>query len=128
MTPQELELLTTLPSDPAYILLIDKLQAIADDLTDTIGATTDEKKTLELLPYWRALRYIVGQLRTVPGDVVALLETQYKEDLGLKPNQQTNQKVREIFKQMHNNSKTGNPYPPLESGTWGNTGGYGNLI
>jgi len=72
-------LLSGMREDPAYLLLMDKLQAVLDDLTNQLH-DADATKTQTLLPYWRAMRTIYIELRTTPLNVLSWLDELKLED------------------------------------------------
>ena len=79
ITQQEAELLASLKNDPAYLLLLSKLQYLLDNVTDELYTGT-AAQTADLLPYWKALKTIVNELRNTPAEVGNYLQTLDSKD------------------------------------------------
>lgn len=92
LTSAEAELLASLPNDPAYILLLNKLGFIVDNLTDDLHEAAPQQAA-ELLPYWKAMRSIYVELRDTPGEVGAWLANTRKP--GLSPD--TDPRINQVL-------------------------------
>lgn len=73
LNESEGKLLAGLVNDPAYMLLLEKLQAIIDSLTDRMHGASQEQ-LLEIIPVWKALRTVFIELKNTPQEVVNWLE------------------------------------------------------
>ena len=75
LTKHEAEIIAALPTDPAYILLMEKLQAAVDDVTERLYAAENHAKAVEILPYWKALRTITFELKYAPASMMQYLDS-----------------------------------------------------
>jgi hypothetical protein len=75
LTKQEAELIAALPTDPGYLLIMDKLQAAVDDVTERLYAAPTHAQAVEILPYWKALRTLVFELKYAPVNMMEYLDS-----------------------------------------------------
>lgn len=80
----ELELLANLRSDPAYMLLLDKIKALVDDLTDKLAEASKDDQA-ELFAYWKALRTIYLDLRDTPEYFASILPERDETAMQVQP-------------------------------------------
>lgn len=67
LNPTELRLLASLRTDPAYLLLVDYLEKVRDDLADELAdPNLPDAETLSKLHHWRAFRQILSIIRNQP--------------------------------------------------------------
>lgn len=98
----EVELLAGLSSDPAFMLLLSKIEALIQDASDVLlSAKTldDEDRALSM---WRALRIIHAELKFTPEDFALQVEENIQRlggNLG-QIDRISNLKLRETFRQM----------------------------
>ncbi|SRR5579871_4748855 len=100
VNPSEAELLASLGQDPAYQLLLTKIKAMVDDLTDKIHVANDEQQKT-ILPYWKALRTVYVELRDTPQEFASIVEEMgpRKPELDIQP--ATNNQLKELFLRLN---------------------------
>ena len=97
--PKELELLASLPQDPAYQLLVSKLQARIDEITDELQEA-DDLRTKDLLPYWRAFRSIYQDIILTPQSIGKQLIQEGKEQPLIENDPNVNRYLHGFYKQV----------------------------
>lgn len=75
LSKHEAEIIAALPTDPAYILLMEKLQASVDDVTEKLYSAKNNSEAAEILPYWKALKTVVFELKYAPQDMTNYLDS-----------------------------------------------------
>lgn len=63
LNPTEIELIAALASDPAYLLLLTKIEVLIDELEDKMASDTNDR---EAFFYWKAMRTIYLELKETP--------------------------------------------------------------
>jgi hypothetical protein len=79
LSKSEAFLIAGIVNDPAYILLMEKIQAGIEGLTDRLHVANREE-TADMLSYWRAMRTIYFELKNSPEQMA-----QYLEDIRIHP-------------------------------------------
>lgn len=102
MTDQEFELIASLRQDPAFLLLLDKIQARVDDLADELAYAETKHSETKLLAEWRAMRRILHELKTGPEEIGKALEEKRNEEKErlASINSVTNQKIRNVVNKL----------------------------
>ena len=132
LTYDEAQLLSTLSTDPAYLLLLDKLQAIIDSLTDKLHLATAQD-TANILPVWKALRTVYIELRNTPQEVVSWLENLRKadENIQIPPNVKTGEQLNSFLQALEKQRDTDREpqsTQDLYRNTSPNPNSFGNII
>lgn len=132
LTYDEAQLLQTLSTDPAYLLLMDKLQAVVDNLTDKLHALPT-KESQDLLPFWKAFRSIYIELRNTPEETLTWLEQVRKadDDLYIPPSIKTSEQLTNFLQTIEKQRDTRlDPRSVQELYAQGkpNTTSFGNII
>lgn len=128
LTPTDVELLGGLKDDPAYILLLDKVKALVDDLTDRLHAA-DAETNRELFPYWKALRTIYLELRDTPQEFANLLMSQGRESYGMDVKPPINNQLKEYYLKLQGiQAQTAQEMPPVRNTLHTSDKGFKNLI
>lgn len=102
LNTQEIQLLAGLKSDPAFMLLLTKIETLIEDASDVLlNAKTldDEDRALSM---WRALRVVHAELKYTPEAFAIQVEENIQNlggDLG-QIDRMSNLKLREVFKKM----------------------------
>jgi hypothetical protein len=85
LTPEELVQVAALKNDTAFVLLLDAVQAGADDLLDLIEESESSDKTNILLGHWRGLRSVLRVLRTEPNRIAGYIEALTEQGVITEP-------------------------------------------
>lgn len=94
---REIEAVAALATDPAYQLLLSKIESLIDGVTQALH--TEPKKTDQLLPYWRALKDIHAELKYTPEELLKV--TNYKEEtIDAPPNRRASQQLTEYLTKL----------------------------
>lgn len=102
LTEKEALLICGLANDPAYILLMEKLQFIIDNVTDQLHVA-DSKTIAEIMPVWKALRTVYIELKNTPQEVVDWAKTLTQTDVSSVPlNVKTGDQLKEFLKHLQN--------------------------
>lgn len=97
--PKELELLASLPGDPAYQLLVSKIAARIDELTEELHEA-DDLRTKDLLPYWRAYKSIYADIVLTPQAIGKQLIQEGKEQPLIENDPNVNRYLAGFYKQV----------------------------
>ena len=134
LNESEGKLLAGLVNDPAYMLLLEKLQAIIDTLTDRLHTATQEQ-IVEIIPVWKALRTVFIELKNTPQEVVNWLEqlraSQAEYNIELPQHIKTATQLEAFMKTLNNQKDReyeGESPSELFTGTKPNSKSYGNII
>jgi len=106
LTNPERELLAGLKTDVAYQLLLTKIEAWIDYLTDSLSRYNCPD-TEKILPYWRALKIIHLELKTTPEQIADELEMAQKalNEQVMELSQSKRLINEELYKKQTNNLK-----------------------
>jgi|HubBroStandDraft_2_1064218.scaffolds.fasta_scaffold243647_2 hypothetical protein len=86
LNPTEIEMIAALANDPAYLLLLTKVEVLLEELEDKMASDSDNRETFF---YWKAMRTIYLELKETPqafSQIVAEIkpEEAYKRDVNPK--------------------------------------------
>lgn len=131
LTEQEGLLIAGLVSDPAYILLMEKLQYVVDNLTDKLHVASAETAA-DIMPLWKALRTVYIELKNTPEEIVEWLDAlQQREVTSLPHNIKTGEQLQAFLKELKNQQDSiAEPevLHPMHTGTSPNVNSFGNII
>ena len=96
--PGEVELLAALVGDPAYILLMDTLDEVVYNLTESL-AHANFAQAGEILPLWRVLKSVTTTLRQTPEQAAGWLAStpQPPESFGRPTNPAINDQLKAYY-------------------------------
>jgi hypothetical protein len=63
LTPNEIDLIAALAEDPAFLLLLSKIEVLLEELEDKMASDTSDRETFF---YWKAMRTIYYELKETP--------------------------------------------------------------
>lgn len=92
LTDTEMELIAALKDNVGYIILLDKIAATIDDLTDLLSRQQSSESEGKLLPFWRALKLIHVNLRMVPETFAKTLQVS-RENFGTQADLEVKQEL-----------------------------------
>lgn len=96
--PKELELIAALPQEPGYQLLMTKLAARIDEITEELQHA-DGPRTLDLLPFWRAFKEIYAELVLSPQNLAKQLKEDGKPEPPLENDPNVNKFLAKLYRE-----------------------------
>lgn len=132
LSEAEMLLIAGLRDDPGYNLLLEKLAAFIDDVTERLHNSTSLKEDSEILPYWKALKTVYNEFKGTPEEIINYMDsveiskennkeaTNHLQDFfnKLQVNQQHMEKEAESMRELFDWSNKGQQYKSQSIGNF----------
>ena len=102
LSEAEMLLLAGLKDDPAYKLLLEKLSAIIDDITERLHLTVSATEIAEILPYWKALKTVYSEFKGTPDEIINFLDS---VEISKELNKPADTQLRDFFTKLQKNQQ-----------------------